>query len=216
MDYKKIHDNIITRAKNRIFEEYTEVHHIIPRSLGGSDDASNLVNLTPEEHYLVHQLLVKIYLGNPKLIFAANMMCSNRPNNKLYGWLRRRLSQQLKDNNPNKGGTARRNYNKKFGSPNKGWHPNAETRQILREMKLGDKNPRFGNPGTMRTTTYLVNAETKQVDYTFETLEAAEEFLKVNHTTVWYNRKRNRPHKGYYWCVGETELENLRENNERL
>ena len=60
--------------------------------MGGSDDPSNLVDLTPEEHYVAHQLLVKIHPNNGKLIYAATMMCSNRINNKLYGWLRRRLS----------------------------------------------------------------------------------------------------------------------------
>ena len=40
-----------------------ETHHIIMRSLGGSNDKSNLVNLTLREHYIIHELLVKIYEG---------------------------------------------------------------------------------------------------------------------------------------------------------
>jgi hypothetical protein len=72
---------------------YTEKHHIIPKCLGGSDEQSNLVNLTPEEHYIAHQLLVKIYPNSDSLVYAACMMIPNRPNNKLYGWLRRKLSQ---------------------------------------------------------------------------------------------------------------------------
>ena len=32
-------------------------HHIIPRHLGGSDDPSNLVSLTVEEHALAHKKL---------------------------------------------------------------------------------------------------------------------------------------------------------------
>ncbi|QIQ61771.1 putative homing endonuclease [Salmonella phage rabagast] len=66
--------------------------------MGGKNDKDNLVELTPEEHYLVHQLLVKIYPNNFKLAFAANAMCINnefsgRSCNKLFGWLRRRLSE---------------------------------------------------------------------------------------------------------------------------
>lgn len=38
-----------------------ETHHIIMRSLGGSNDKSNLVNLTLREHYFMHELLVKVY-----------------------------------------------------------------------------------------------------------------------------------------------------------
>lgn len=32
-------------------------HHIIPRHMGGSDDPSNLIELTPEEHAEAHRLL---------------------------------------------------------------------------------------------------------------------------------------------------------------
>ncbi len=61
MNYQRIHDHIIDRAKNRIVEGYTEKHHIIPKSMGGSDDKDNLVKLTAREHYLIHWLLYKIH-----------------------------------------------------------------------------------------------------------------------------------------------------------
>jgi 5-methylcytosine-specific restriction endonuclease McrA len=61
MNYKKIYERIIDRARSRDLLSYKERHHIIPRCLGGSDDISNLVDLTPEEHYVCHQLLVKIH-----------------------------------------------------------------------------------------------------------------------------------------------------------
>lgn len=35
------------------------LHHIIPRSLGGSDEVSNLIRLTPREHYIAHLILWK-------------------------------------------------------------------------------------------------------------------------------------------------------------
>lgn len=211
MNYIKIHNTIIDRAKLRATTEYTEIHHIIPRSMGGTDDASNLVNLTPEEHYIVHQLLVKIYPDNKDLVFAANMMCVNRSSNKLYGWLRRKMSQRMKEHNPNAGGDSRRKFNKKHGSPNKGFTHSEESKKLFAEKKLGNKNPRYGKPGTMRTTTYLLNPQSKEVEYTFDTLEEAEKYIGVNHTTVWYNRSRNRPHKGYFWCVGDNELQKQRE-----
>lgn len=90
------------KANNRTINVYTESHHIIPKCMGGKDDSKNLVSLTPEEHYVAHQLLVKIYPKNRKLIHAAVMMCvsskGSRPNNKLYGWLRRKLSKSNKLN----------------------------------------------------------------------------------------------------------------------
>ena len=98
MNYQKIYDTLINRAKDRIYAGYTEKHHIIPRCMGGNDEKTNLVKLTPEEHYVAHQLLIKIYNGNLKLVAAAQMMVVNRPSNKLYGWLRRRYSKAQKIN----------------------------------------------------------------------------------------------------------------------
>jgi len=64
--------------------------------MGGADNKENLVKLTPEEHFIAHQLLVKMYPGNHKLIYAMNMMtvCNSRQdrNNKQYGWIKRQLS----------------------------------------------------------------------------------------------------------------------------
>ncbi len=57
--YQKYY-NIITEAQNKDRvkgEEYFERHHITPKSLGGSNKKSNLVLLTPEEHYVCHSLL---------------------------------------------------------------------------------------------------------------------------------------------------------------
>jgi hypothetical protein len=47
---------------------YFERHHILPKCMGGNNEKINLVYLTPEEHYVAHQLLVKMYPGNRKLI----------------------------------------------------------------------------------------------------------------------------------------------------
>ena len=91
MDYQKIYNRLIERAKTRVTSDYTEKHHIVPRCLGGSDDPSNLVCLTPEEHYLAHQILTKLYPSHKGLSKAAHMMCTGRPTNKYYGWVRRRF-----------------------------------------------------------------------------------------------------------------------------
>jgi hypothetical protein len=77
MDYKKIYDNIIEKRKYETFEGYGETHHIVPKSLGGSDDKANLIRLTAREHFLCHLLLTKIYSSGPnhhKMIRAFVMM----------------------------------------------------------------------------------------------------------------------------------------------
>ena len=64
MNYYKIYNDIINRRiKCPIYkkDQYCEKHHIIPKSLNGSNDKSNLVNLTAREHYIAHLLLWKHY-----------------------------------------------------------------------------------------------------------------------------------------------------------
>lgn len=97
MNYSKHYNLLIERAKNRILDSYVESHHIVPRCMGGSDDFINLVDLTPEEHYLAHQLLVKIYPSNMKLALAAGMMIPGRKSNKMYGWLKRRFAAAMSE-----------------------------------------------------------------------------------------------------------------------
>lgn len=98
MNYLKHYNALIQRGQSRVLTTHKEIHHIIPRCLGGSDDQTNLVKLTPEEHYIAHQLLVKIYPNDPRLVHAAMMMCAKRKGNKVYGWLRKRLSDAQKIN----------------------------------------------------------------------------------------------------------------------
>ena len=64
MNYEKHYNLLIERAKTRVIKGYTEKHHIIPKCMGGTDDASNISILTPEEHYIAHLLLVKMYPSN--------------------------------------------------------------------------------------------------------------------------------------------------------
>lgn len=74
--YEKWYVSITENAKNRKLTKYAETHHIVPRSLGGSDDESNLVKLTAREHFICHWLLTKIYTGESrsKMIYALNGM----------------------------------------------------------------------------------------------------------------------------------------------
>lgn len=100
MNYTEHYNKLIERAKNRLLECYTERHHIVPKCMGGSDEVENLVRLTAEEHYVAHQLLVKIYPGHRGLAKGAYMMTwdrhGNRVNNKAYGWLKRKYSEAHK------------------------------------------------------------------------------------------------------------------------
>lgn len=139
MNYKKHYDTLILRAKSRLIEGYVEKHHIIPQCLGGTDDLSNLVILTPEEHYVAHQLLCKMYPNNSKLLYAARMMSvggkNHSRNNKCYGWLKRKKLPQGDRKKPVF--TKPRKTRKKETKPRKSRTLSAEHRQKIRESRKG-------------------------------------------------------------------------------
>ena len=60
--YSKWYFNIIKSAQVQEIAEYTEKHHIIPKSLGGSNTKDNLVNLTARQHFICHWLLTKMVI----------------------------------------------------------------------------------------------------------------------------------------------------------
>jgi len=90
MDYAGHYSRLIERARNRTLSAYRERHHVVPRCMGGGDAHGNIVELTAEEHYVAHQLLVKIHPSVRGLTFATVRMARKATGNKAYGWLRRR------------------------------------------------------------------------------------------------------------------------------
>jgi hypothetical protein len=65
-------------AVNNVENVITECHHILPKSMGGIDDKSNLINLTPRQHYLAHWMLWKAYKS--KEMTTAFFAMSNQNN----------------------------------------------------------------------------------------------------------------------------------------
>ena len=116
MNYRKIYENlIISRHYERLCRDLDwyqsrgsfndhgfEVHHIKPKCIGGSDEPSNLIPLTPREHFIAHWLLAKIHSDNEKLVYAFHSMCRSnlsqvgrKENSKSYEYGRRMLAQVL-------------------------------------------------------------------------------------------------------------------------
>jgi hypothetical protein len=79
--YKRWYNNIINSAKNRSINGYVENHHILPKSLEGTDDTDNLVKLTAREHFICHLLLTKFTTGYDKKLmnFALGKFIQNSP-----------------------------------------------------------------------------------------------------------------------------------------
>lgn len=130
VNYFKIYENLLDNARSRGLDKtkldfYTEKHRKIPGCLGGTYDKDNIYLLTPEEHFVAHQLLVKMYPDKKSLAWAAIRMThhstSNRVNNKLYGWLRKRHSEYSKKRTGEK--------NSSFG---KYWYHNPDTMEVIK------------------------------------------------------------------------------------
>jgi len=101
--YTRWYNNITENAKFRTIDGYTERHHIHPRSLGGTNDKDNLVNLTAREHFICHWLLTKMHTGEArgKMINALYLMQGKNQyqdryiNSKVYETLRTEYAQYI-------------------------------------------------------------------------------------------------------------------------
>lgn len=85
--YTKWYFSIIeNRRNNPIENEYNEKHHVIPRSMGGSNRKDNLVGLQAKEHFICHMLLVKMTSGRDKakMSYALRMMMKENEHHKRH------------------------------------------------------------------------------------------------------------------------------------
>ena len=107
--YTRWYNNIISSAIARSPKnDYFEKHHIIPKSLGGSNKVSNIVKLTAREHFVCHLLLTKMLSGKEKakMVFALSMLvkiknigknCRYTPSSRLYEYSKQIFKQELMD-----------------------------------------------------------------------------------------------------------------------
>lgn len=97
--YTNWYNSLIQKAKNRTITGYTENHHIIPSSLGGTNEDKNLVRLTAREHFICHLLLTRMTNGNDryKMIYALHMLSNVKnigsgrytPTSRLYEYAKK-------------------------------------------------------------------------------------------------------------------------------
>ena len=141
MNYQLHYEKLISKARNRsiLKSEYSEVHHIIPKSLGGDNSKDNLIELFPEEHLVAHLLLSKIYSDNKKMLHAVFRMSQyRRYTNKTYAWLKNKYSKLLEVDNPSK----RKDVKEKLSSSIlKSWENDNERKKEFSNKFLGSKNP---------------------------------------------------------------------------
>jgi len=160
MDYQAAYDRLIFRAICREdapskLTGYVEKHHIVPRSMGGSDKKVNLVALTPREHYIAHHLLYKIH-RTKAMAYAWNCMAKVKNDSReivrltssQYDIIRKKLSEnQSGQRNSFFGKKHTEETKQKIGasskgrpSHNKGKVASEETRKKMSASQAGRKH----------------------------------------------------------------------------
>jgi len=152
--YHKYYFYIISSAKERHLDGYTEKHHIIPRSLGGNNDKENLVVLTAREHFICHWLLTKMTTGLQKrsMCHAAWNMINQQTkyqqrykvSSRIYEAIKKANSMALSDANTgkpskNKGRTLSKEWREKLSQANLGKKRSAESCTKQSETMTGRK-----------------------------------------------------------------------------
>ena len=154
MNLQKIHDKIIKRAVQRVKPEgYVERHHILPRSMGGTNDEDNLVYLTGREHCIIHLLLAKIY-NNDSMWYALNCMTLTRKIKSRAYEIGRKKQAEITSIFMKGRFAGEKHY--AFGKPGMftGKKHTEKVKKQLSELaskKLGEKNPFFGKKHTQET-----------------------------------------------------------------
>lgn len=139
---------------------YAERHHIIPRSMGGSNQIDNLVWLTAREHLQCHMLLIEMLQGpgRRKMLSALTRMINKQNHNHQRDYdlpddidtIRRKCAEEhssyMKNKHAGKGnpffGRQHTDESKlRISLGGKGIKKTQEAKQKMSETKKGDLNP---------------------------------------------------------------------------
>jgi hypothetical protein len=146
MNYGKVYNQIIERAKSQIRDGYLERHHIVPKCLGGSNDISNLVLLTAREHYLCHWLIAK-QTNDKRLWLAFSMMSVSSDKHQ-----RIRSSRLFERAKIARSYAMSGNNNPMFGKKSACTGHTEETKNKIRISKLGKKRDPFSRSAATQET----------------------------------------------------------------
>lgn len=165
MNYKQIYEQLIDKAKNREIIGYTEKHHILPRSMGGTNDKSNLVKLTAKEHYVAHMLLWKIYKNGSmaQAVWLISYVDNHKINSRTFEILRK-------------------DYAAAVSKIHKGKIYNEQTRQKMSISKMGKISPMKGKSFNLTDEEIKIRSESRKGKYAGE----------INHMKTDAHRQRQR------------------------
>jgi len=126
--YRNLYIRLVERCKTMTEKElsgYNEVHHILPRCMGGDDEKDNLILMPIRYHIMAHIILSEIFTDNVKIVYAAFCMInmgnkSSRKRNKI-------ILKELR-------------FSTRFL---------AQLREKTSELSKGENNPMYGRRGKL-------------------------------------------------------------------
>jgi hypothetical protein len=144
--------NIVYSAQTRIISEYSEKHHIIPRSLGGNNLESNLVKLTAREHFICHKLLTKMVTSKhkSKMMYAYRALAIIRHPNRPPIKINSKEFEKLRMMGLRKGVVTPDAVKLKISKANKGkstWNKGIPRTVEERAKMSATRRSRIGTPG---------------------------------------------------------------------
>jgi len=182
--YTTWYTQIINRAQSRSsIIGYSEKHHIIPKSIGGSNFKDNLVKLTAREHFICHRLLTKMTEGLSLIkmkravwrmtVKGADFQDRYYPCSHTYEFLR-----------------------KQFGSTRQGVVTSAETKQKISKANTGNVAWNKGIPRTSEEKE-LMSIRRKAVADTVGTWNQGK-----SHSLITLNKIREKAqNRTKYTCI---------------
>lgn len=174
--YTRIYYAIIEQAQARpLPETYTEKHHVIPRSAGGSNAKSNIAVLTAREHFVCHWLLTKMTEGKARrsMAHALRMMLAKHPDGRHDGrYIPKSKIYELTKKAANEAA--------------KGRPCSLETREKIRQGNLKR------NPTSDETRQKLSEAAKRRKGFT---PEGRAKVVEANKARVWTDEMREKLHQ---------------------
>lgn len=151
--YTKWYFSIIENAKHRTISGYVERHHIIPRSIGGSNSKKNIISLSAREHFICHVLLTKMLNKHTSeykkmlhaIMFFKGMNAHQKRyiNSKLYECLKTQYA--VIRSKARKGVSLSEEHKQKISSSMKGHKVSDEAKLIISEKAKVRKRKPFSD-----------------------------------------------------------------------
>jgi hypothetical protein len=202
MNYLKIYKDICNRGQTKRLLDYFEIHHIIPKCLGGNDDKNNLTSLSAKEHYIAHLLLTKIHKNCFKIQHAFGMMEASRKDqirnytSNQYDKMRKAHSNAMKTNNPMYVKETRDKVSKTKkemfanGTLINPMHYESAKKKISEHMKTNNPMTRFPekNHTVKRTVVYYEDGSVKEFAMKKQFMET---LIGLTHTQKRYKIDNN-------------------------